>query len=165
MAESYVMMALGSYRFSLSTAAYTDLERANEWRWPSIDRIGVAPARQYGGPGEETVSMRGAIYPHFIAQRRGLEQVSRMRAEASKGEPLLMVDGTGRVWGEFVITSLRETQTVFFSDGAPRKIEFDMTLAAYGGAAGGGATGGEYDPDPAVTGFDPDPPADFEAAD
>lgn len=28
-----VMMALGEYRFSLSTAAYNELKRVSEWRW------------------------------------------------------------------------------------------------------------------------------------
>jgi len=131
--DSRVMMALGEYRFSLPTAAYQDLERTNEWRWASVDRIGARPALQFVGEGTETINMRGVIYPHFVAQNAGLEQLSRMRAEAAKGEALLMVDGAGRVWGEFVITTIREGQRHFWSDGRPRSIDFDISLVAYGG--------------------------------
>jgi phage protein U len=132
-AKSTTMMALGGFRFSLPTSAYTELERNNAWRWPSQDRIGRAPALQFVGRGEETISMRGTIYPTFIAQRAGLEQLPAMRAAADLGEPLLMVSGSGRVYGLMCITSIREGQKVFFSDGTPRSIEFDTSLSAYGG--------------------------------
>lgn len=60
-----VMMALGSYRFSLSTAAYERLSRQASWRWPAQDRIGAHPVRQYVGPGEQTIRVDGTIYPHY----------------------------------------------------------------------------------------------------
>lgn len=127
---SMVMMALGEFRFSLSTAAYQDLSRTNSWRWPSVDRIGARPAVQFVGPGEDSVSMSGVIYPHF---RGGLGQIEAMRREADKGEPLMLVDGRGQVWGKYVITDIREGQTEHWSNGAPRKQDFDLTLQAYGG--------------------------------
>lgn len=130
---SQTMMALGPYRFSMATAAYQDLERNNEYRWPTVERIGVAPARQWTGPGDETINMRGVIYPHYRGTRRGLEQVPEMRAAASLGTPLLMVDGAGRVWGMYVITSIREGHKTLFSDGRPRCVDFDISLGAYGG--------------------------------
>lgn len=133
MSDSTIMMALGPFRFSIATAAYQDLERSNDWRWPSIERIGVRSARQYVGPGEDQITMRGTIYPAFVAQRAGLDQIPQMRALADAGLPQVLVDGAGRVWGEFVIVSLREGQNVFFSDGTPRAIDFDLTLVAYGG--------------------------------
>lgn len=128
--NSFVMMALGEFRFGLDTAAYQELSRSNSWRWPSVDRIGARPAVQFAGPGEETISMTGQVYPHF---RGGLGQIAAMRAEADKGKPLLMVDGTGQVWGKYVITDIRETQKTFFSNGAPRCQDFDLSLQAYGG--------------------------------
>lgn len=132
MADSTVMMALGDYLFSVSSAAYQELERTNEWRWPTVERIGAAPARQYVGPGDDIIRMSGTIYPHFVAQRRGLDQLPLMRQEASKGEPLTLVDGTGKVWGNFCVLSIREGQKAFFSDGAPRCIEFTIEVGAYG---------------------------------
>lgn len=127
--NSYVMLALGDYRFGLSTAAYQTLERTSQWRWPTQDRIGTAPASQFVGPGGETVSLSGMIYPHY---KGGLGQLDAMRAEAGKGEPLMLVDGTGKVWGKYVITEIREGQRTLFSNGAPRCQEFDVTLQSYG---------------------------------
>ena len=131
--SSTVMMALGAFRFSLSTAAYQDFERNNEYRWASVDRIGARPAKQWIGEGEQTISLRGTIYPGFIAQRNGLGQLPAMREQAGLGLPLMLVSGSGRVFGLHCITSIREGQKTFFSDGTPRAIEFDISMVAYGG--------------------------------
>ena len=124
-----VMMALGSYRFALATAAYDTLTRAVEQRWPGQPRLGRPPALHYLGPGRQTVELSGTLYPHF---RGGLGQLDALRAEAARGEPLLLVDGRGKVWGFFVVVTVRETQSVFLADGTPRKTAFALTLEAYG---------------------------------
>lgn len=123
--DSQVMVGLGEFRFSMSTAAYQSLERENSWRWPSSEVIGFMPQPQYVGPGEAVIRLSGTVYPHFAGA--GLGQLDDMRAEADKGEPLKMVDGTGRYWGRWAITSIRETQTVFWSSGAPRCQEFELS--------------------------------------
>lgn len=132
MTDSTTMMAIGPFRFSMSTAAYQRLTRTSEWRWPAQNVIGGKPVKQFVGPGEDRIEIQGAIYPAFRRQRQGLAQLAYMREAAAMGEPHLMVDGTGRVWGLFVIESVTEDQAVFFADGAPRKIEFSMSLSAYG---------------------------------
>jgi phage protein U len=59
------MLAIGSYRFSLSTAAYNQLERAANWRWPSQDVIRALPVRQWVGPGDRTLKLSGLVLPHY----------------------------------------------------------------------------------------------------
>ena len=132
MASSY-LMALGDYRFSLETAAYQELVRSTEYRWQSQDRLRRRPAQQYLGPGREEITLNGTIYPAF---RGGLEQLDRMRQEAEKGTPLLLNDSSGRVWGQWVITRVEETQRVFYADGSPRQVEFRLQLARYGNDEG-----------------------------
>lgn len=129
-----VMMILGVYPFSLRTAAYEQLQRSASYRWQGQDRVGRLPAQQYVGPGAMDVSINGTILPHWNG---GLYQVDAMRAAAGLGKPLLMVDGTGRVWGDWVIMSIAETETEHFADGVPREIGFSMKLREYGGDNGG----------------------------
>lgn len=123
------MMALGPYRFATSSAAYQSLRRTTEYRWPAQERLGSRPARQFVGGGNESISLAGVIYPHFPG---GLRQLERMRDVAGQGLPLHLTDGRGKAWGRWVIESIEETQTTFFADGTPRKIEFIVQLAAYG---------------------------------
>lgn len=124
-----MMMGLGTYRFSMDSAAYQSLRRIVSYRWKSQDRINNTTAMQYVGRGPETLTLKGMIYPEY---RGGLGQITKMRAEAERGERLLMFDKLGYDWGYWVITQLEETQTVFMSGNVPRKISFQMNLTAYG---------------------------------
>ena len=123
------MLALGPYRFSIDTAAYQELARATAYRWASQPRLGRRPARQFVGVGEDTISLDGAIYPHY---RGGLGQIDALRAEAAKGEALQLVTGRGDVLGLWVVERVEETQRLFLSDGRPRQVTFRIELAHYG---------------------------------
>lgn len=122
-------MGLGDFRFSLDTAAWQQLRRSSEYRWRSQDRMGREPATQYAGPGQERITLNGTIYPHF---KGGLDQVSRMREMAGAGKPMMLTDGEGLVYGDYVIQRIEETQTKPLPGGAPRKMEFRLTLLRYG---------------------------------
>lgn len=124
-----MMLALGPYRFSLNTSAYQSLKRSSEYRWPSIERIGKEPLLQAIGAGCDRIDLDGVIYPHF---RGGLGQINAMRDSAQRQEPLMLINGQGNVLGRFVITQIEESQNTFLADGAPRKIEFRLSLERYG---------------------------------
>lgn len=126
---STVMMALGAFRFGVLGGSYQEATRKASYRWETQDRLGRAPAQQFLGPGTEDITLKGVIYPHY---RGGLRQVEAMRAIASTGVPLMLVDGLGWVWQRWVITDVTEVKSVLFADGTPRKIEFSIVLRSYG---------------------------------
>ena len=120
---------LGDYRFSIATSAFQQLHRVTEYRWPSHERLGRMPARQFVGAGDDKINIDGVIYPEFNG---GLNQVERMREIAGQGKPLRLVDGHGKNWGLWCIEQVEETQQLFFADGVPRKIDFMLSLGKYG---------------------------------
>lgn len=124
-----VMLKLGDYRFSVDSAAYQSLNRSMSYRWVAQERLTRCPAQQYIGPGAETISLSGIIYPHY---KGGLKQLDTMRREAAKGKALHLSDGFGGIHGRWVITQIGETQTVFDVSGAPLKQEFQLQLTHYG---------------------------------
>jgi uncharacterized protein len=124
-----VMIALGKFRFSVETAAWDTLNFSSSYRWPSQARFGRAPALQYTGPDEQKITLSGTIYPGY---RGGLEQIAGMRAIAYIGQPQLLSDGRGGIHGRWVITDIGETRSFLLPNGAPRKVEFNMTLKFYG---------------------------------
>ena len=126
---SETMMALGSYRFSSDSAAYQELKHSQAYRWQAQERLQRRPAMQFVGAGEESIELSGVIYPHF---KGGLEQLDTMRTEANKGQPLLLVDGLGFVWGQWVITQIDEGQSFFQGNGQPLKQSFQLKLVNYG---------------------------------
>jgi len=124
-----VMMRLGDYSFSMDAATYQELRRVHEYRWVAQARFGRKDALQNTGPGPERITINGIIYPHF---KGGLGQIDAMRSEADKGEPLILVDGTMKVWGKYAIRRIEEAQAVLNERGQPRKQSFQLELEAYG---------------------------------
>ena len=120
-----MMLALGMFVFSLPTAAYQELQRQTDWRHVSNNRVGAAPARQFVGRGEDAFTLPGIILPELAGSTLSLDAL-RLMANTGKAWP--MVEGNGRIYGLWVIESLNENKTVFFSDGTPRRIEFTLSL-------------------------------------
>lgn len=120
-----MMMALGTFVFSLADLAYQELQRSTAWRHGSSDRVGARAAHQYLGPGDDTIQLSGLVAPELTGDPASLDL---LRGMADDGRPLSLVDGTGIVHGAFVITDLAETRTLFFPDGAARRIEFELSL-------------------------------------
>ncbi|WP_047230267.1 phage tail protein [Pseudomonas brassicacearum] len=120
-----MMLALGMFVFSLSTAAYQELQRQTEWRHASNNRVGAAPARQFIGRGDDTITLPGIILPELAGSALSLDAL-RLMANTGKAWP--MVEGSGQIYGLWIIESLSETKTLFFRDGTPRRIEFTLSL-------------------------------------
>ncbi|MFO6116654.1 phage tail protein, partial [Pseudomonas aeruginosa] len=51
-----------------------------------------------------------------------------LRQMADTGSAWPMVEGTGRIYGLWVIERVTETRILFFADGTPRRIEFSLEL-------------------------------------
>lgn len=125
-----VMMMLGAYPFMLETAAYQQLKRISTYRWKQQDRIGRKPAQQFLGAGADRITLQGEILPHW---KGSYDQLNLMRAQAARGEPLVLLEGyDGFVLGDWVILRVEETKGELMADGSPRVISFSMTLKEYG---------------------------------
>lgn len=120
-----MMMALGMFVFSLETLAYQEFHRQTEWRHGSTSRIGTNPARQYLGRGDDSITLPGVLLPALAGTQLSLDTL-RYMADTGKSWPL--VEGTGKVYGTWIIESLSETRTLFFRDGQARRIEFTLLL-------------------------------------
>jgi uncharacterized protein len=126
------MARLGAFTFSLDTAAFQELQRVSTYRWEAKNRIGRKPAQQNVGSGADTIRLNGTIYPHY---RGGLGQMGVLRSLADAGEPLPLIyafESAGQYCGRWCVTEISETRTVFFDNGAPRRIDFTLSLVEYG---------------------------------
>lgn len=121
-----MMMALGMFIFGMETLAYQEFQRKTEWRHGTTARIGVREARQFMGPGTDSISLPGVLLPELAGSTLSLDAL-RYMADTGKAWPL--VEGTGRIHGAWVIESISETRTLFFSDGAARRIEFGLEIS------------------------------------
>ena len=90
------MMSLGQFAFGLATLPFETLRRQSEWRHPSNSRVGVRPARQSLGPGNDTITLSGVLAPEFKGSTRTLLQLREM---ANSGKAWALVSGAGEVFG------------------------------------------------------------------
>ena len=123
------LMTLGEYVFGVDTSAYSELQRTAEYRWAAQERLGRYPARQWLGPGEDTIELSGTIYP---VRRRASEELDAMRDEARTGEPLRLMLGTGEILGLWVIERIQAEERAHLPGGVPRAVGFRLQLAYYG---------------------------------
>jgi phage protein U len=124
-----VMMTLGVFQFGISTAAYQEISRATDYRWPGQDRHLQDQALQFVGQGGDTMTLPGVIYPQW---RGGFTQIETLRGIAGTGKPQLLIDGTGKVLGRWVVERIEEKSSNFAAAGQPLKIEFIVDLRKFG---------------------------------
>ena len=120
-----MMLALGMFVFSLSSLAYQEFHRQTDWRHAVNNRVGSHPAHQFLGRANDSVTLPGVLLSELAGTALSLDML-RLMANTGKAWP--MVEGSGRIYGLWVIESLSENKTIFFSDGTPRRIEFTLSL-------------------------------------
>lgn len=126
---SDVLLKLGDFEFSVSTAAYKSLTKKNGYTHAEVKRIGTAPEVQFTGLDAVKITLEGVVYPHY--RGAGTGQIDELRDLAATGDPHQLVAGNGKVLGRWGITGISETESHHLSDGTPLKQEFSMELVKY----------------------------------
>lgn len=120
-----MMLILGLFVFRLQTLPYQTLQRNVDYRWPSNSRIGLRPTLQFLGVSEEKITLSGVLMPEITGGKVSMQLLDAMAVD---GRAWPMLEGTGTIYGMFVVNSVSETRSEFFSDGSARRIEFSLTL-------------------------------------
>lgn len=116
-------IAIGDFQFSTDTVVYESLQRSTNQKWSNHDRVGQRQAFQYLGPGEDTLSIPGAIYP--CAGVGNVEALATLRDMADAGEPYYLIDITGWIHGRWIILSVQEERSGGFH------VPFTLNLTRY----------------------------------
>lgn len=120
-----MLMALGMFIFDLPTLAHDEMQRKASWRHARSTRIGARDATQFVGPGDETISLSGSVYAEITDGRVSIDD---LRAMAGTGEAWPLVDGTGLIFGDYVIEGIDERHAFLMSDGRAQRIDFAIDL-------------------------------------
>ena len=120
-----MLMIYGLFPFELRTLPFQKMSETIQYRYPSNNRFGERPATQFAGIGESKITLSGVLYPEITGGRVSLELYKR---QADLGIAWPLINGSGMLLGFYVNESIQTDREEFFSDGAPRKIEFTFTL-------------------------------------
>ncbi|MEQ9875937.1 phage tail protein [Pectobacterium brasiliense] len=120
-----MMLTLGLFVFQLQTLPYQNMQRNVDYRWSSNSRVGQRPALQFLGIEEEKITLSGELLPEITGGTLSLLMLETM---ADQGRAWPLIEGSGTIYGVFVVNSISQTKTDFFTDGRARRIEFTITL-------------------------------------
>ena len=127
---SNVMLSLGSFKFSIATAAYNQLVKTWGWTWAAQSLIGQSDRLQAVGKSPVLIRLTGEVSPLF--HNVGVNQIEDLAKIGDELKPQLLVSGLGDVMGYWVITSLSETKSKFLRGGVARLQSFDLEIQFYG---------------------------------
>lgn len=125
------MYSLGTFIFESNSILPKSTKRDTTYDWKAVSRLGREPAQQAIGLGTDTQTLQGVLYPSSV-KKGTAAHVSELRTQGANMKPLLMIDGTGYVYGKWCIKKVSEGRTHLWPNSSPRKIEFTVELVSYG---------------------------------
>lgn len=115
------LMSWGLFVFGMESMAPNEYQRRRSWRHAATERFMARPARQYVGPGDDNVSLLGSLIPEIAGSFGAIDTLTEM---ADTGDPQPLVDGNGRLWGNYVLVGLDETGRNIVAGGIARWVDF-----------------------------------------
>jgi uncharacterized protein len=120
-----------------NTAGLETIQTVTQATWVSQQRLSRAPAMQYLGPGNKSITIAGRLYPKSFG---GLGTLSQLEALSVAGKPLPFIRYTlgsqqaqGTVNGDnYVIMGIQKAEQKISSDGVPFRVDFSLELMRYG---------------------------------
>lgn len=120
-----MMMSLGLFVFKLNTLPYQTLGRIVNYNWQENTRIGQRPVSQFLGLGKESVKLSGLLLPEVTG---GISYLQVLEGMAESGRAWPLIEGSGTIYGMFIIESMTHDNTQINSNGQARSINFSVNL-------------------------------------
>lgn len=120
-------MSLGQFLFKTSTLAFQEIQRQRAWNYADNAIAFGRAKKQFMGAGEDAVTLPGLIYEEYgLGSRFALDEVASM---ADTGQGFVLMDGSGYLYGVYVINSIDETKSILLDNGVPRKVDYTLKLS------------------------------------
>ena len=92
-----------------------------------LPKRGVKLNCKMGYLGEDSVTLPGLIYEEYgFGSRFALDDLASM---ADTGQGFVLMDGSGYLYGVYVIDSIDETKSFLVDNGVPRKVDYTLKLS------------------------------------
>lgn len=120
-----MMMTLGLYIFKLSTLPYQSVNRTVNYNWAQNNRVGLRPASQFLGVEKESMVLTGQLMTDVTG---GQSSLTALQLMADSGRAWPLIEGTGIIYGMFIIETINNVSSQLLSNGRARDITFTITL-------------------------------------
>lgn len=116
---------LGGFVFELNSALYDEIQRNVSRRIVEQERFGQRAALHDAGPGPETQTLPGSIYPCVAGSEQDITYLEQMM---NMGKSHLFIGQDGRLAGFWWIRDVQTTKREFDGQGWAKEIEFSLEL-------------------------------------
>jgi len=137
-----VVAALGPFAFQAHGFGLTNIGRNTDTSWASVSVAGGLDRLQWTGGSSDGVTISGVLFPHEFG---GLSSLTGLRAAAEAGQPLMLVNLAGQIFGLHVIESITEDRTLLDRNGLPMRDSYKLSLKRY--------PGGDFTPQSVLVGL------------
>ncbi len=131
------ILAIGPHIFAALPLSIQKIKETTKANWPTVNRFGVGPARQFTGRGDDELEIEGLYFHHEFG---GHAEYLALKATQSAGKPVEVLGwsvagAAASVFGTCVILEVGATHERIAEDGIGTKVEFSVKLAPFGGEA------------------------------
>jgi len=138
--KKQIFAKLGDFSFELLTLSPDKVDRETSYRWARQEPVGAPPVLQYLGSKdpkklmahEDKMTISGVLHPEFSGR---IDHLKKLREMAAAGRPHRLVYADtqlGENMGLWKIDRIKESRSIFYGDGIPRRVEFTLDLEFYG---------------------------------
>lgn len=131
-----MLYQLGGVQFSVHPLNTHEVDRQAGADFAAKDVIGALRPREAVGEGDNTITLRGRLFPQKFG---GLNAVAALDAMRIAQMPHILVRGDGRSLGWWLIDKIGEKSSYLDRRGVGRVVEIDLTLIKAGGAPSAGS--------------------------
>lgn len=131
-----MLYQLGGIQFSVYPLNTHEVERQASADFAAKDVIGALRPREAVGEGDNSIRLRGRLFPQKFGGLDGLAALDAMRVSQA---PHILVRGDGRSYGWWVIEQISETSSQLDARGVGRVVEIDVSLVKAPGAPSAGS--------------------------
>ncbi len=122
-----MLMSLGQFVFMTTSLAFKEIQRQRSWNYANNAVAFGRAKKQFMGAGEDSVTLPGLIYEEYgFGSRFALDDLASM---ADTGQGFVLMDGSGYLYGVYVIDSIDETKSFLVDNGVPRKVDYTLKLS------------------------------------
>lgn len=122
-----MLYQLGTVQFDVAPVNLHSASRKKGADFAAKDIVGAKRPHEFMGEADETISLKGRLFPHRFG---GLDGLAALQAMAAAGEPQMLVRGDGDVIGWVVVESVEEDSGFLDRRGVGRVIEFSISMKA-----------------------------------
>ena len=122
-----MLMSLGQFVFMTTSLAFKEIQRQRSWNYANNAVAFGRAKKQFMGAGEDSITLPGLIYEEYgFGSRFALDDLASM---ADTGQGFVLMDGSGYLYGVYVIDSIDETKSFLVDNGVPRKVDYTLKLS------------------------------------